>query len=115
MALVYGDGTTENGQAILSGVNAGIEHDYVINYSSTTVGPVYVDGVLKLNQTSLYSPIKLFNGITRIGAPLWSTSDSILNGQIATMGYLAETWGTDEAVRYHNGDDPVDCQQRSIS
>lgn len=111
--FVYGNGSSVP-DVTLATIPVGEEHDWVINYTPTTVGPVYKDGVKVFAQTALSGTIKPYTGACVIGTALWNLAESI-NGSFNDIQYHSSTWSADDAMRYHNGDDPVDCQQKSAT
>jgi len=116
LRMVYGDGSLENSVSTNTGIVAGEDSDFVVNYTATTIGPVYRDGVQVLAQTNIPSTIKApTSSITRIGCPLWSTSAQLLNGQLDDILVRSTPMTQDDAIRYHNGDDAVDSQQKAVT
>ena len=115
LVISYGDGTSELAQIIDVSVDADGLHDYVVNYTATTVGPVFKDGVLVQEQVPLASTIIQTTSPTRIGCPLWSTTAHLLNGQLDDILVRSTPMTQDDAIRYHNGDDAVDSQQKAIT
>ena len=114
LVLSYGDGSTEHPLGLLNDIYADGEHDYVINYTPTTCGPVYRDGVEYMGVIALPSIMLPSRSFTRIGCPTWGLG-AMLNGTLSDILSRSSPMTQDDATRYHNGDDAVDSQQKSAT
>lgn len=51
----------------------------------------------------------------QIGARSTLAADGFFNGTIYDIGFDSRLWTADDALRYHNGDDAVDSQQKAVT
>ena len=78
----------------------------------------FVNGDIKLYRDTMIIATSTFANITagsnnlKIGREV---SGSYLTGVIYDLRYDSYIWTQDDAIRYHNGDDAVDSQQKSVT
>jgi len=114
--FIYGNGTTNTVVGLVGSVIADGNHDYVVHFTESTIGPVYRDGVLVYTQTSLSGTIPPSGLPPRIGAgsSVYGGGDR-LGGVLSDPRFDTGSWTADDVLRYHNGDDAVDSQQKAIT
>lgn len=87
-------------------------HDLVFVFTGSVLY-IYIDGLLVKTTTGLSAMAQPKTNLT-IGSASHMI-DAYFNGKIFDAGYASNLWTANDAIRYHNGDDAVDSQQKAIT
>ena len=107
---IYSAGSAVQSVVIKTGLTDLLDHTFEIIATGTTLTPVF-DGV---RGTTVSGVLMMGSGVFTVGRNSASGGDHFL-GLVHDIGFKSNVFTIDEDIRYHNGDDAFDSQQKSVT